>query len=587
VFPFRLEMIILMRTMFCIFLTLALTLSCQEEDADILPPLISGPSADMSVQNQGSTPRDDLSEMVLQPGDMGIREPDLAARTVTGKPCGVESPCPDSAVCVAGSGWPEAFCDGECADAYCLQTCEGPRGCPTSRDEYQCVAFSQIDGLMAEGPELGCVPSAMVSRRMIGASCAGDEECADGACLTDRDLVRGYCTPECTSTCGASISPGRDARCVRWQGWPDARCLQPCSASADCRYDYKCFSGVCLPNRYESEMTDVIYFSEFTDAIDSGEVDLPVTCIELDPPGAVSFSYEVAAQTSAYMVVPFTRDGSVIEASHIELPDASRITFGSDYRFVIPDLHPPLFVPTIVPAAASLVSDVQMGLHRYHLQTEARQLCYYLLEEQTAGMRMDINIYFVHARSVEAETADSNPDVQEMWAAFDTVMGRAGITRGDVRYIQVEEELTNIYSSLGDQNLREALVALVEPPSSDRVLSMNVLMTDSCCGGSRLGVSPARPGPAGVHRSGVSGIAMTSRHLGKVYTGPDLMTEDVGGTVSGNEMTGLILAHEIGHWLGFGHDNRAGNFMQAVADVGQDEMNDLQQTIVQVHPLTR
>ena len=64
-----------------------------------------------------------------------------------------------------------------------------------------------------------------------------------------------------------------------------------------------------------------------------------------------------------------------------------------------------------------------------------------------------------------------------------------------------------------------------------------------------FGIASGLPGPAGLHGTRASGVVSTAEYFGQSFENPLVPGE----IVEGNAYTGLILAHEIGHYLGLFH----------------------------------
>ena len=71
-----------------------------------------------------------------------------------------------------------------------------------------------------------------------------------------------------------------------------------------------------------------------------------------------------------------------------------------------------------------------------------------------------------------------------------------------------------------------------------------------------LGISSGLPGPVGLHGTQASGVVASTELLGTQIQDPF-----TGEIVEGTELTGLIVAHEIGHYLGLFH----------TSDIGEEE----------------
>lgn len=169
-----------------------------------------------------------------------------------GDPCADDSLCPAGAFCFAEafSGWPAGMCvvmgcdaaaGTGCPDgatclprgrmAICVSSCAMDSDC---RAGYHCADNTALAGTKA------CVP--ILPPADIGQPCsaAGGVSCAGGSCLREASTgyPGSYCAQNgCTLGAVGSGCPG-DTLCVA--DGATNRCLDACTAEADCRDGYAC-----------------------------------------------------------------------------------------------------------------------------------------------------------------------------------------------------------------------------------------------------------------------------------------------------------------------------------------------------------
>ncbi len=423
----------------------------------------------------------------------------------------------------AGMGEDDGVIDPPVVDMNPSNECRNDDGCPEG--------FSCQD----DGTRLVCVEAAGVAD---GEACGQDGDCAGGTCV--EDWPDGYCTTVGCTDFNDCARQGNDNRCLQ-NSRGDNYCVRICEEDSECRPGYFCQAltrrqGACFPDPRS--------------ALDpTADTPFEVQCI--DQSGPISFEFEVAEDTSAYMVTPFSPGNRYFRPDQINLPSGAVVDFQTNPNgfqatpaFIYGGLN-----PTVIPATPQFTSQVESGLHSYDLFAEGDQTCWYMIEETAPGSSIDLNLYFVDLNGLSAATAPMDEDMQQVLQSFDAIYQPAGYTIGKVRYFDVDPQIAPQFGVLRDENAISALVALSESPgpTKDDVLSVNVFFVRAIAG-SALGISLGLPGPAGWHGSSGSGVVFTAQYIGDEST-----RDGFGNTVSGNDLTAQIMAHEVGHYLGLFH----------------------------------
>ena len=464
-------------------------------------------------------------------------------------------PCDDDAACAGGEclpdpDWADGHCntpdcavDGDCfspdaacvtADdvAVCAVRCGDDGDC---RDGYSCLAVTEDGG--------ACLPTPESTGAFDGQPCAVDDDCIGGTCLQDPDWPDGYCT---TRFCETFVDCARGEFNNRCLVRPDGNfCVRICSAPSDCRTGYVCQGvgggvGICIPSQTDPVEPE----TEFED------YPFDIVC-GLEPEGGeVAIAYEIAEDTTSYMIVPFARDGATIQPSTIELPDGDEIDLqgGANGYQIANSFLFGYINPIIVPFTEAFAGQLQAGSHTLRVETSSRDLCWYVHEESTAGSTIDLNIFLVGVPGASAETAEDDPNLSQMVETFEAIWEPAGFTVGEVRWFDAAEDVSTRYSIIRGQGDAQRLVANTDLPgdTTDEALSVNVFFTRAfrfSDGSGVIGISLGIPGPAGLHGTGNSGVVFTSEFFGT--SAPD-------GT-DGTDYTAIVFAHEIGHYLGLFH----------------------------------
>lgn len=408
------------------------------------------------------------------------------------------------------------------------------------------------DACEASGDGRFCEPAIGVAD---GESCGGDTDCQSGRCIND--WPDGYCTTVGCEDRTDCARLGNDNRCLLLPNQQNI-CVRICTADSDCREGYFCEAlsrdeGLCAPGTPEPPFDPAVFDNQA----------LTLTCQMAGD--TTSIDYTIADDTAHYMITPFHKGGGDIQPRTITLPDGSQANLRGSEGFLSTGSYLYGFMnPTLMPATASRAAQVQPGAHTYALRNTPGEMCHYLLEESTAGTIIDFNIYLVGVNGKSAATAAQDTDFQAMIAKFDQIYSPMGYTSGNVNFIDVTGDDADRFRILRSEQDVSALVQLSEVPQGglNEALSLNVFFVEAFALGGAIGISLGLPGPAGLHGTVGSGVAFTSEFLGGTV-------EDrfVNRRVDGNDYTGIVFAHEVGHYLGLFHTSEQdGNQFDPLAD---------------------
>ncbi len=519
-----------------------------------------------------------------------------------GAGCTMDEEC-RGGTCMTGPEWPGGYCTGGCRTCvegvcsgfdgeFCAGSCADGSGC---REGYVCVqGFDR---------EFVCLPDPEAQRieRPDGEACAEDAQCGGGRCIGE--WPSGYCTTlGCTdrNDCARGPDEAVDNRCLRNGG--ESYCVRICAVPQDCRPGYLCQPvqggiGICVPNPNQP----------FLPPEELAEQPFEVQCTNAN--GTYTLPFTVAEDTTSYMVTPITTGGELMRVREIRLPEG-RVDFGGDNRFqTAPSALFGGMNPTLVPAHSDFAGQLQSGEHSYRVDSEAAEMCWYLLEEESAGDTIDLNVYLVGPPGLNAGNAAENANLQAVLGRFEAIFEQAGVDIGETRYLGLDAEQTQRHSVVrGTEQIGE-LLELTERPgdSRDDALSINVVFAASFAfGQGTLGVSMGLPGPAALHGTRLSGVVFTAEFMGQRFN------DGGGNSVDGNEYTGGVLAHEVGHYLGLFHTSEVqgrgfdplddtpqcrdnfpegcpdlGNLMFPLARSQNAELTPKQLSVLRANPLTK
>ena len=520
-------------------------------------------------------------------------EPQAPRTTTVGTACTSDADC-GAGDCLTGPDWPDGYCtvncDEDCGDAVCLDQTICAARC-NSDDE--CRSGYMCDNVGAAASRV-CV---VASGAPDGEACAGDTDCAGGSCITDWD--GGYCTTVGCTNYVDCARQGNENRCLQ-NPRGDNFCVRICEQDSECRPGFVCqqltrTQGMCAPDPRQPLDPDLINNNPFD-----------VQCTTQGP-GLVSFDFNIAPDSTSYMVTPFNPDGGNFRPDRIRLPAGDEVELlGVNGFQAIPAQIYGGVNPTIVPATENFVSQLQSGTHTYDITSQSSETCWYVLEESETGNVLDLNVYFVGLDNLDATNGPTDPDLQEVLAGFDNIYQQAGFNLGNVRYYDVDPNVATRFSFVRDTNALPELVAeSIRPGTSiDDVLSVNVFFVRGIAG-SVLGVSQGLPGAAGWHGAPGSGVIFTSQYLGSTTR------DGFGNSVDGNTFTAQVMAHEVGHFLGLFHTSEQtgrshdplddtpectqisgscpdiGNLMFPFAAAANSQISEDQAFMIGVNPLTK
>lgn len=488
-----------------------------DPDAAITPPLDMAIGPVRGDAAPGEACDDDLD---CADGDC-LPAPDYPGGYCAIIGCGGEVSCAPGTRCVQGVGG--SFCAVECSGADC-------------REGYACADY---DGAPV------CIPG-QEEGRPDGMPCERDGQCAGGACITD--WPGGYCTTvgcESRVDCARGEGDAIDNRC--YVANDPTFCIRMCQQPTDCRAGYICQPagqglGICFPDPSQP----VLPPDEIADS------PLNITCQGPSGQGSYTLGFDVAGTTSAYMVVPFTLDGQRLDPIRIDRPSGQRIDFRGTNSFQTAGAA--LFGginPTTVPAARQYQNQLEAGRHGYVLASNTAQMCWYQLEEDRDGTTIDLNIYLV-GLPITAAQAAGDRNMQALLDAFESIYQSAGVSLGQMRFVDIVGQDAQTFGTLRSQEAVGQVLELTTPPGPtlDDHLSLNVVFIRGFAipgAAGVLGISQGLPGPAGLHGSQASGVVFTGEYLGQ------RLQDGSGAVIDGNLYTGIVMAHEVGHYLGLFH----------------------------------
>lgn len=444
-----------------------------------------------------------------------------------------------------------------------LAGCEGQLGSDTGP--------LNLDGPDAVGSSDAGNGDSVVGAGNTGAACNSGDDCKGGTCVTSDRFEGGYCT---TVDCEQKGCNGSDARCVDFQN-AGKGCVDGCNSHQDCREGYSCRlanpdgTRACLPGNPPPPAD-----------LDNTLRTLGVKCNPervgtSDGDQVYEFGFTIDEDVDGFMMVPFVASGEVrptelltpnttvdIEDDYIHHNSRLRDFFsgsnltgtgtygqiGFDWPILVP--YAPKYTDYVVPG-----SEYQLTM-----ETTDQQPCVYVLGNEY-GTKLDLNVYLVGANGLTAATAPNDSDLSEAISHFRHLYGKVGIELADVRYYDMSPSTVEQYRHIRSREDAQKLTSFGRPPTENLRghLSVDVFLVDDLQvsqggRGNVLGMSTGIPGASGMHGNARNGVVFQTTDLGE-----------------SNKHVGLIMAHEVGHYLGLRHttevlhgSRRAGNFAETV-----------------------
>ncbi|MEN0067332.1 MAG: hypothetical protein AAGA48_34700 [Myxococcota bacterium] len=347
-----------------------------------------------------------------------------------------------------------------------------------------------------------------------------------------------------------------------------SRCVPACEEDSDCPGDQLCrtmFDTTACVDPLPEPPPDV-------PRVDGATPQVPADVQCIGPvSGAVDIPFTVEDDTTSVMVVPFATDGGQVRPSSLLLPTDQVLAIQGSASFLgvtasLLGYTAPLFLPQSPIAEEVLIP----GSHVYTVVAETQELCSYVLTETAdAGRRLDLNLYFVGLSDLDSTTAAQDADLANALNTFAEVYASAGIQLGDVRAFDASPEVANEFAVIDDRADLDELVATSQPPGPDdaSLTSVNVFFVAAIAipDSGAIGISQGIPGPVGLHGTPGSGVVLTSEFL---------RLGSLNDATLGAQLTGVVLAHEVGHWLGLFHTSElAGGVQDPIPDtVGCDDI---------------
>jgi hypothetical protein len=192
------------------------------------------------------------------------------------------------------------------------------------------------------------------------------------------------------------------------------------------------------------------------------------------------------------------------------------------------------------------------------------------IDEDVSSGTLDLNLHFVGLESLDSSTAAEDEAFQAILDRVKTIYSDAGITIGEVAYYEVEDLQYSVLTTgaVASEEMLD-LLKTVTPDRDNRAVNLFFVADIENPGSNRslLGVSGGVPGPGPLHGTERSGVAVNmANYLAAV--------DGAGDLPSAQDEIALIIAHELGHYLGLFHTTEANGLELGGEDAinGQDPL---------------
>lgn len=462
--------------------------------------------------------------------------------------CKGDEDCPGDGVCASLSAQSE---EAEARPA-CLLPCESDDecrrgyGCAELDGTSVCVDSSEVPGLETE--------PANPEGDDDGEPCESDLECKGERCIVEREESEqgdytaypgGYCsTPDCSS----DEDCFGEATCV--QRARSASCMATCESDGDCRDGYRCRQSESGARYCDTEPApEPDDEEEDPDVTPDDSRELNVQCQQGN-----TLSFSVPEGAEGFYFAPYTEEDVQIQPTTMTLPSGETVDIPRDYSFMDVNTRAlESYTPLLFPASDRAEFDGMFTGGDYELVMEATgspELCYYVLPQHDEGVDLEVRVYLVGVPGVTADSARNDEDMQEVVSTVQSVYSDMGVTVEVREYLELGESKTDRFQTIRHvDEIYELLQESSSPGSGlEERLAVNLFMIrdfNVATTPGLLGISAGIPGMIGLHGTKGSGLVFTSADLG-----------------NSNESLGLVIAHEVGHFLGLRHttERRASEF---------------------------
>lgn len=400
-----------------------------------------------------------------------------------------------------------------------------------------------------------------------GAPCTTPAECASGQCLALEGGLRCGRPCEPADSCPAGEACGVELVA----GAPSGLCLPagPGGGGAACDDGADCAGRLCVAHLCVEPCSEACAQDCTTAAVPVGAEEVERSICPPPPPapdlvlgplttGADGQSdvatFDVPAGVSSFTLTVVDTDGLRVAASSLVAPDGTVIADADGDPPGLQRVYNYIGVAsTLVPATDDARARVQAGTYGLRVGTydpavfdalvpvagAVERVEIVFAREGTQGGLLDLELHWAPGLGVPAADAAANPYVTDLLAQMQALLAQSRVRLGNVTH----HDLTADADVVEDGNEARALCSTVSTPGPHhRAVNVMIVGDLTFTGGFSGGI----PGPTGLY--GTNGSGIVAEALG-----------------SGHD-TGILLAHEVGHFLGLRHTTEIGGGYDDVSD---------------------
>lgn len=472
-----------------------------------------------------------------------------------------------------------------------LAACGGDESTPPTTTSSDATDEVAVDVVL---PDATGLPETAIENQPLAGICQNDGQCTTGLCNTFP--TGGYCTQRCDT----NEECGTNAKCVSdfvSDGVKEKICLKTCTVQTQCRNDQFCPTDAkiciarCQPGEcQEGYECDLVFgrcepappcqpVAEIEDGLDQDcntYIDEGFGPPIARPPHVVvhdygkvrlggsgvsrSFAFFADEGTSSFTIVVMNLDNPTgyLQLYALSSPDG-RDLMGSGDPYAAPNRAFPSFSAYTVQVPNTDAFDVEPGRYGFSIYSfpgdngeppPVADGWVYIVENRRVGATtstLDVNYWFVGLPGIDSAKAQTDPRFQQLLTRFEGILGNAGISVGERRFLDVtgdDAQRFTIVDTSDDFDIDEHAELLAQTRSLDPSnTGVSFFFVQGFTGWDLLGKAGGIPGPPMLHGTFNSGVVVSLADYINWTEEPAIALE----------LTAETMAHELGHQLGLYH----------------------------------
>ena len=363
-------------------------------------------------------------------------------------------------------------------------------------------------------------------------------------------------------------------------GCGDEASGDPCEMDADCPTGEVCGEEgacVCPPEGCSSDNNDTGGITKFGFTGDGSVSLVNLGSLEITGEGSEALTVSVPSGSESVAIVMEGAGSNLTLASKITSPSGTVVyDFNEDIYTNRTDANDGLYT-VLIPSNTAV--DLESGDWQITFlsggNTFTASFTGVIKTKPASANTLDVNLFFVGVDGLDAATAETDTNFQSILSNVESIYGGAGISFGNVSYIDVSGSDADTYGVIDSiDGPSSELARLFQLSKGQTNRAINFFFVADIGGGDAgftlLGLAGGVPGPPALHGTTRSGVAVNMADFIEAKGAADAdMIAEASGLVE------LIMAHEAGHYLGLYHTTeRNGQALDANGILGQDPLSD-------------